>query len=59
VVSETNGHSASTRLSGTEKKYAGLDISKALIERIVRRFYAKIRTDDVLGPVFESMFQGN
>ena len=36
-----------------------MDISEALIERIVRGFYAKIRTDDELGPIFESVVQGN
>jgi hemoglobin len=36
-----------------------LDMSEALIERIVRGFYAKIRTDDELGPIFESVVQGN
>jgi hemoglobin len=34
-------------------------MSEALIERIVRGFYAKIRTDDELGPIFESVVQGN
>jgi hemoglobin len=29
-------------------------ISEAMIERLVRGFYAKVRTDAVLGPVFEA-----
>ena len=41
------------------KEYAGLEISEALIERIVRGFYAKIRTDGELAPIFELAVQGN
>jgi hemoglobin len=29
-------------------------ITEALIERLVREFYAKVRSDDVLGPIFEA-----
>ena len=39
------------------KEYGGLDISEALIERIVRGFYVKIRADGELGPIFESVVQ--
>lgn len=29
-------------------------IDEAMIERLVRRFYEKVRTDSILGPVFEA-----
>ena len=31
------------------------DISEALIERVVRRFYAKVRQDRTLGPILEAV----
>ena len=31
------------------------DIGEALIERVVRRFYAKVRQDRTLGPIFETV----
>lgn len=31
-----------------------LGIDKALIERLVRRFYTRVRADDLLGPIFNT-----
>ena len=33
------------------------DIDEALIERVVRGFYARVREDDMLGPVFDDVIE--
>ena len=38
----------------TAEIVAKTGITEALIERLVREFYAKVRSDDVLGPIFEA-----
>lgn len=41
----------------TAEIVARTGITEALIERLVRAFYAKIRTDAVLAPIFEARIQ--
>lgn len=38
--------------------YAGAGIDEALIERLVRGFYLRVRTDTLLGPIFEARITG-
>jgi len=48
---------AQRRARITAKIVAQTGIDEAMIERLVRRFYAKIREDALLGPVFEARIQ--
>ena len=38
----------------TDPNIAHPDIDEALIERLVRTFYGRARTDDLIGPIFEA-----
>jgi hemoglobin len=48
---------AARREKITAEIVARTGIDEAMIERLVRRFYAKIREDALLGPVFETRIQ--
>lgn len=47
-----------SRVFSPEKDYVAValnaGVDEAMIERLVRRFYADVRADPVLGPIFES-----
>ncbi len=45
---------ADRRIQITESIAAETGIDEAMIERLVRAFYARIREDAVLGPIFEA-----
>ena len=45
---------AERRARITAEIVAKTGITEALIERLVREFYAKVRSDEVLGPIFEA-----
>lgn len=45
-----DAYSTEVRSEAAERRETGID--EAMIERLVRAFYAKVRTDDLLGPVF-------
>ena len=45
---------AERRIQITESVAAAPGIDEAMIERLVRSFYGRIRTDAVLGPIFEA-----
>lgn len=45
---------AERRIQITESVAAATGIDEAMIERLVRAFYARIREDAVLGPIFEA-----
>ncbi len=54
-----NAYSAGTRSEAAERREkiaaeieARTGIDEPMIERLVRAFYAKVRTDEVLGPIF-------
>ena len=42
------------RIQISESVAAETGIDEAMIERLVRAFYARIREDDILGPIFAS-----
>jgi len=42
------------RIQISESVAASTGIDEAMIERLVRAFYARIQTDEVLGPIFAS-----
>jgi hemoglobin len=48
---------AARREKITAEIVARTGIDEAMIERLVRRFYAKIREDALLGPIFETRIQ--
>ena len=48
---------AERREKFTAEIVARTGITEALIERLVRAFYTKIRTDEVLSPIFEARIQ--
>jgi len=45
---------AARRATATEQIQAETAIDEAMIERLVRGFYARVREDDLLGPIFAS-----
>src|ERR1700727_2868965 len=51
-MSEDAPSAAGRRAAITAKIQAKTGIDEAMIERLVRGFYARVRDDDVLGPIF-------
>lgn len=51
-MSEDAQSSAARRAAFSAQIRAETAIDEDMIERLVRRFYARVRTDDVLGPIF-------
>lgn len=56
-----DAHSSRSRSDATERRrkvtgeiVARTGIDEAVIERLVHAFYARVRTDELLGPVFEA-----
>lgn len=45
------------RAAITSQIQAETGIDKAMIERLVRSFYARVRDDEVLGPIFAAKIQ--
>jgi hemoglobin len=54
---ETIVEAAERRARITAEIVARTGISEAMIERLVRGFYAKVRQDAVLGPIFEARIE--
>lgn len=50
-MSEVHAHAAAARLAKRDAATA-LGIDPAYIDRLVEQFYAKVRSDPVLGPIF-------
>lgn len=46
--------SSQRRIQITESVAAATGIDEAMIEGLVRAFYARIRADEILGPIFEA-----
>src|SRR5690606_41617315 len=53
VMTSQHRPAADRRSVLTEEIVARTGIDEAMIDRLVRRFYARIRNDDLVGPVFE------
>jgi len=60
-----DAHSAEVRSEAAERRErivaeieARTGIDEPMIERLVRAFYTKVRTDELLGPIFEERIQG-
>lgn len=51
-MTEDASSAAARRAAITSQIQAETGIDEAMIERLVRRFYARVRDDDVLGPIF-------
>lgn len=53
-MSDTAEAAAARRALITEDIMARTGIDEAMIERLVHRFYARVRTDPLIGPIFEA-----
>lgn len=53
-MSDTAEAAAARRARITEEIMARTGIDEAMIERLVHRFYARVRKDPLIGPIFEA-----
>jgi hemoglobin len=53
-MTEAIRRSGEERQAAMERNAAALGIDEALVSRLVDTFYARVREDDLLGPIFQS-----